>query len=310
MKRSLAFAILMLAGCTSSVLEDPTQDASSTTGTSASTGATAADTTGGSTEGLSQGTTTAGPGSSSTGDPAWETEGADEGYATTGNCGFTCPPPPGPSGGGGNPIECSVSEQDCAEGEKCAPWANDGGGVWTALRCVPIDPEPGALGEACFVEGSFVSGVDSCQLGLFCTPSNPDSLRSNDGACAALCNAGPCDEGTICVTPGTINVGACGEICDPLAVDACPGAQACLPAGLGFGCHFVEDPGGGGPCGATAECSAGELCMDVAQCNEGRGETCCARFCDLEAPDCPDGQACADYGSPLSAYSTVGFCEG
>lgn len=299
MMRSVSIAMLLLSGCTSSVAEG--EDVSSTP-----TGPTATETTGGSTGG--PGTTGTASGSSSTNDPAWETEGADEGYATTGNCGFTCPP--GPSGGGGNPIECSVSEQDCAEGEKCAPWANDGGGVWTALRCVPIDSEPDALGEACFVEGSFASGIDSCELGLFCTPSSPDSLRSNDGVCAALCGTGSCAEGTICVTPGTINVGACGEICDPLAVDTCPAVQACLPAGLGFGCHFIEDLGGGGPCGATAECSAAEVCMDASQCNEGRGETCCARFCDLEAPDCPDGQTCTDYGSPLSAYSAVGFCEG
>ncbi len=37
--------------------------------------------------------------------------------------------------------------QDCPEGEKCMPWANDGGGSWNATRCSPLDPNPSAVGD-------------------------------------------------------------------------------------------------------------------------------------------------------------------
>lgn len=305
MKRALAFTVVMLSGCTSAAREG--EDPSTTTGSSGPVGSAAADTTaGGSTEGPTRGTTTSAETSSSTAGPAWETEGADEGYATTGNCGFTCPPPPGPGGGFG----CNFSDQDCSEGEKCAPWANDGGVIWNSLRCVPVDARPRALGEACTVEGSFVSGVDSCDVGLACTPSGPDSLRTNGGVCTALCNAGPCPDGTLCTVPGTINVGACGETCDPLAEGACPTGQGCLPAGLGFACHLAFNTTGDEPCTATAQCGLGHACIGASQCDEKQSERCCAALCDLEAPDCLGGQTCTDYGSPLSAYSAVGFCEG
>src|SRR5690606_38571371 len=40
-------------------------------------------------------------------------------------------------GGGGG--ECDVFAQDCPKGEKCMPWANDGGGSWNATTCSPVE---------------------------------------------------------------------------------------------------------------------------------------------------------------------------
>ena len=39
--------------------------------------------------------------------------------------------------GGGATNECNQWVQDCPEGEKCMPWANDGGSAWNATRCRP-----------------------------------------------------------------------------------------------------------------------------------------------------------------------------
>ncbi len=309
MTRSCAVVILLLGGCTSVVAggEDP----SATSGTAGSTGPAAVDTTRGSTDDPSAGTTTpTDPGSSSSTGLAWETEGADEGYATTGNCGFTCPPPPGPGSGGGNAIECSISEQDCAQGEKCVPWANDGGSLWTGTRCAPVAPNPAGFGEPCTVEGAFVSGIDTCVPGLTCSPSNADSLRTNEGTCIALCDDNPCSDGTLCTVSGPLNLGACGAICDPLAEDACPPGQGCMPAGLGFACNLATVATVDAPCTTVGECDLGFVCTDASQCDQGAGEQCCAQLCDLAAPDCPGAQTCTDYGSPLAAYETVGFCQG
>lgn len=307
MMRVAALSLIGLVGCGAAVTQQG--ESSSTTDTSgasgpqtSATGSTGAE----STEGPDPSTSGAESSASSTTTTLWETEGADEGYATTGSCGFTCPQPPGPGGGGG----CNFSDQDCFEQEKCAPWANDGGAIWNALRCVPVDNQPAALGEPCMVEGSFVSGVDTCDVGLVCTQTGPESRRTNEGTCTALCNAGPCPEGTLCTVPGTINVGACGEICDPLQEGTCPAGQGCLPAGLGFACHLAFDTTGDEPCDAVAECGLAHVCTEAPQCGDEPGQTCCVELCDLDAPDCPAGQTCTDYGSPLAAYASVGFCEG
>lgn len=308
MKRRAAFSLLLLGGCTSAVLEE---DTASTTSTSSSTEPAALDTSSGGTEdpgGTSTSTTTTGPGSSDSTGPAWETEGADEGYATTGNCGFTCPPPPGP-GSGGNGLECSVTEQDCPEGEKCNPWANDGGALWTATRCVPLDPAPAGLDELCSVEGAFVSGIDSCEAGLVCASSSPDSLRTNEGVCVALCGAAPCSQGTLCTVAGPLNLGTCGTICDPLTEGVCPPGNSCMPAGLGFACNLTAESVNDAPCNVPGQCDVGHVCIDASQCDAELSETCCAELCDLEAPSCLGGQTCTSYGSPLAAYSAVGFCE-
>jgi len=307
MKPSVALLALLLASCESAVAQGEAAD--STTGTSGSAGTVAVDTSAETTGGPTQASTaTTGTGSTDTG-ALWETEGADEGYATTGNCGFTCPPPPGP-GSGGNAIECSTVDQDCPEGEKCAPWANDGGSLWTGTRCAPVAPEPAGFGEPCSVEGAFALGVDTCEPGLTCSPSDADSLRTNEGTCIALCDANPCADGTLCTVSGSVNVGSCGTICDPLADDACPPGNGCMPAGLGFACNLAAVTTVDAPCTTAGECDQGFLCTDASQCDEGSGEQCCAQLCDLEAPQCPGEQSCTDYRSPLAAYATVGFCEG
>src|SRR6187431_2409029 len=61
--------------------------------------------------------------------------------------------------GGGVSIECDGWAQDCQAGEKCMPWANDGGMTWNAMRCSPLAPDPALAGEACTVEGAAFSGI-------------------------------------------------------------------------------------------------------------------------------------------------------
>ena len=55
--------------------------------------------------------------------------------------------------------ECSTYEEDCPDGQKCMPFANDGGNAWNALKCVDVVGE-GGHGDPCTVEGNGVSGVD------------------------------------------------------------------------------------------------------------------------------------------------------
>lgn len=81
-------------------------------------------------------------------------------------------------------ITCDVWTQDCPRGQKCAPWANDGGREWNATKCVELDAQPAEVGEACTVEGSRVSGIDDCILGALCWEPDDETLR---GTCVSFC---------------------------------------------------------------------------------------------------------------------------
>lgn len=89
-------------------------------------------------------------------------------------------------------IECHMLQQDCGEGERCSPWANDGGEAWNATRCVPSSPEAVGVGEACQIEGHERTGVDNCGLRSLCidvaTGSEPVDLR-----CVEICVGVPDD---------------------------------------------------------------------------------------------------------------------
>ena len=87
------------------------------------------------------------PSPMTTTDPFDPTTGGWDDSTGGSSCGFVCDS----SDTAGD--TCDLWEQDCPEGEKCNPWANDGGASWNALRCVPIDPNPDGVGEPCTVSG-------------------------------------------------------------------------------------------------------------------------------------------------------------
>ena len=101
--------------------------------------------------------------------------------------------------GGGVSVECSIWDQDCGDGEKCQPWANDGGAQQNATRCTPVDPNPMAPGDPCTVEGSGISGIDDCDVGVLCYDVAEGSL---EGTCVAMCGGSEvmpeCPEGSWC----------------------------------------------------------------------------------------------------------------
>lgn len=133
-----------------------------------------------------------------------------------------------PVDGGGVSYECDVFMDGCNEGEKCLPWANDGGEIWNASRCVPVDVNPVEPGEPCVVEGSAVSGIDTCVTGAMCFYVDP---KTNEGVCLEVCSnseeAPVCLEGT-CVVQYDGALPLCFETCDP-KVASCIDGEACEP---------------------------------------------------------------------------------
>lgn len=207
-------------------------------------------------------------------------------------------------------IECSLTAQDCPEDEGCRAWANDGGDIWNASRCVPIDPTPGEVGAPCSVEGSGVSGVDSCDIGLMCWNVGADTL---EGECVAYCEGaamGCEDSAEACVVYNDGYLPLCLPVCDPLGAscgegEGCyPGAEdnfVCLREGVRAGLGSKFHP----------ECPSGTFWASdemVDGCTDE--EPCCVPYCDTSEPSsCGVDVACVPLFDPSSpAFPELGFC--
>jgi hypothetical protein len=223
--------------------------------------------------------------------------------------------------GGGAAFECDLFAQDCPDGEKCMPWANDGG-TWNATRCSPIDDNPGQPGDECSVEGNGASGIDSCDLAAMCWDVDP---KTNMGLCVAMCTGD--SSNPICDDPSTTcsiaNDGAivlCLPICDPILQD-CPEGSACYPVAEDFVCG--PDASGemgayGDPCAFINVCDPGLMCLDASATPNCESAACCSEVCDLSDPagdaqcsGAAEGQTCTPWyeeGAAPPGYEDVGAC--
>lgn len=145
-------------------------------------------------------------------------------------------------------VECDLWSQNCPRGDKCVPFANDGGDLWNSSRCSTVAGSPDEAGDPCVVTYTGVSGLDSCDLGLVCLWVDP---ATNMGTCVPLCvgtEANPScggDEGACTLAfEGALPV--CLPGCDPLAQD-CPDGAGCYRGdGDAFVCgrhDRARDPG-------------------------------------------------------------------
>ncbi len=224
-------------------------------------------------------------------------------------------------------LDCEIdhSDVDCPDGSKCMPWAASGGGSLNATKCTPIDPNPGKPGDPCTVQGSEVSGVDSCEAGAICRDVYADTQM---GTCVAFCHfdggSYTCDDpNTLCAVYDADLLFLCVPACDPLVQD-CADGEVCANAGEGFVC-VVDASGGGGAFGESCEyaneCAPGLACISVEYVPNCGNGGCCSPFCALDvdyepipapAPNCPDPQmACLNWyeaGTALPGKEKVGFC--
>jgi hypothetical protein len=221
-------------------------------------------------------------------------------------------------GDSGYDLECDVWANDCMDGEKCMPWANDGGMEWNAARCSPLDPSPQNPGDPCIVEGNGYSGIDTCEAFAMCWGVDP---LTNTGTCYGFCgnseanpecpNGGTCFQGydglmILCVAP-----------CDPLmplcathescVFDATDDIARCIPTVHVAGLAYAD------PCDDEVfQCGTGLLCVNeahVPSCTD----SCCTTSCDLAgAEPCPDaasGQTCIPlYDDPPPGFANLGYC--
>lgn len=205
----------MLVGCS----DDGLTGGSGTAGSGSATTADATDAAGN--------TVTSGVGQSdgAMGTTALDTN--DDAVDSSGGGGFIY----GAPDGGNTALECDLLANDCPDGEKCSPWANDGGSEWNATRCVPVAREPAGPEEPCMVQGSPVSGFDDCEVGSVCIGVDAMTLM---GVCEPMCTEGMdgilcSDTGELCVYTGPAGVPFCYLECDPMAMEPmCPRGEVCV----------------------------------------------------------------------------------
>jgi hypothetical protein len=302
-----------------------TEHGSDTTaiGTSSDTGSSSSDDTSSSSSGdpTSTTSTTDIPGSTtgSDSDPTLATSTESSGPTMTSEVGSGSGSESGPYfdvGNGGGFIvfadlpadwSCDPFAQDCPVGEKCMPWASDGGDTWNATRCTSVADDPSQPGDPCNVEGSATSGIDDCDFGAMCWGVDPITL---DGVCIELCQGAI--ENPVCTLPeeqcviandGALTV--CLPTCDPLLQD-CIAGNGCYPVNDIFACY----PEGAGAyadaCESFNGCDPGLFCAGAAGCSS---------LCDTAAgnPDaqCGMGQSCVSWyaeGTAPPGYENVGGC--
>lgn len=215
--------------------------------------------------------------------------------------------------------ECDVWEQDCPRGEKCVPWANDGGDSWNGARCTEIDSSPAAVGEPCVVEGSAVTGIDDCEFGAMCFYVDEET---ETGTCVAMCTGEVfdpvCPDDTTCSISSDGALTVCLPTCDPLGTP-CPDEQTCGLVSEGFWCvPSIGEASYGEACDQFGECAPGLGCLKTTISPCAESNSCCAAFCDLNAVDpdaaCPEvelGQVCTPLyieGKEPPGLDDLGLC--
>ncbi len=299
----------VLLGCGPAVATDGT-DASTGTGTTETTSGTPGTTSSATSPATTLPVTSAGTTVSA--DDTTSTSAQDEessGSTSSISSGFITDPD-----GGFYDAECMVWEKvdSCLRGEECRPWANDGGSVWTASRCVPLPEDPDLVGEPCVAEGSAVTGVDTCGARSMCFGVDPDTL---EGTCVAYCegdaeNPVCADPTTTCVIGNEGVIALCLPGCDPLLQD-CANEEMCtgnFEEGTGFFCMPSGTPYINAMGVQPAACNVEQIgvrpalvdgCLD--------DEPCCTTFCDLSELDgCGDGLECVPW---LSEGTCPGVCD-
>jgi hypothetical protein len=208
---------------------------------------------------------------------------------------------------------CSVCDelaQDCPEGEKCTP------GVFVAAcgppSCKPIigDVPPG---DTCTI----VDDTDDCDASSWCYPGQLGIDGPSE--CIEFCQ-GSIDDSfctnpeQVCAHDKLLYEGAlgCRPRCDPRMPDGCGPTEMCTIS-VNYQADFACVPDGaelavGEPCSANQQCIGG-LCVSAPDLPECADDRCCASFCDLLAPDCPDATECVAIELSDNPESTVGVCR-
>lgn len=215
------------------------------------------------------------------------------------------------------PTTCDTLFQDCPRGEKCAPFSKYIPGQWDAVRCVPVQPVPDRVGEACVVLRGLYDGVDSCEPGSICQYFSDES---GWGVCVRLCDpylAPECSlPNSVCVYEGGGLFARCRFLCNPLA-ENCWGDLRCESSGPGKEPYCTSTPSDGGEhaqhCVFQHDCAEGYACVSALDVPSCQSDSCCTPYCDtLKQEPCPEQpvQECKAWyeADPPIGAENLGYC--
>jgi hypothetical protein len=197
-------------------------------------------------------------------------------------------------------------QADCPDGEKCVPFSTTGT-VFDANKCVPVTGD-GQPGDPC-THGGPMEGTDDCGADSICLVVGDSSV------CTEFCQGTPddwiCPEGLVCHISHDGSITVCRPQCNPLLQD-CGDGWACHFS-YGFTCSDItENLPLGEPCQWWKECAPGLTCLSTDLLPDCADEECCASYCDLDAPICPQmGTECTPLlvaGMPWPGFENVGTC--
>lgn len=217
--------------------------------------------------------------------------------------------------------ECDPWAQDCPEGCKCMPYSGDGDNAWESLKCVPVMPNAGERGDPCTVEGSGVSGIDSCAKGHMCWNVDPETGM---GRCVEQCKGTPdtphcTDPWDTCYMASDGVLTLCLSGCHPFD-KPCTDGDLCVPNPMDpnrFIC-VIDASGEEGQvfdvCEYANACDDGLICANpvlASECDQ-TAAGCCLPFCKLSMPDCPGvGLECLPWyeeGQAPPKFEDIGLC--
>ena len=222
---------------------------------------------------------------------------------------------PVPDVGGGTSSPCNLYLQDCPAGDKCMPLDVDGSGTWNDVRCLPVAPNPAAVGMPCTIEGPVASGLDDCERGTMCLDLGGGT---NEGTCIPMMTGNVFHP--ICadpmryplIGPSTV-LPLCLPQCRPLENEYATDL-GCYPSDDVFVCAPVAAPGNvGDVCEFLNVCVDGLACVDATELSDCGGPGCCSPYCDTSRPVCPDGLTCQpwpDDTTLLPGGENLGICLG
>ena len=198
--------------------------------------------------------------------------------------------------GGGAANECDVWAQDCPDGEKCMPWANDGTGGWNATKCTPVDANPKQPGDPCTGTGGAASGHDDCDLASICWGQDEMGVGTCVGFCEGSEAAPTCSDPSMgCTIANDGVLILCLPSCNPLLQDCAEGSGCYVEPNGEFLCspdYSGAMGASGDPCAYIEACDPGLFCANPDQVPDCAGDSgCCTEFCDTTAPNSCAGMA-------------------
>lgn len=208
---------------------------------------------------------------------------------------------------------CDPINQDCPTGMKCSPFATNGGSFWNSTRCLTVADMPAQIGEACTVEENPYSGIDNCDVGMFCWNGDGDGYT-----CAPLCGGIPedlqCPSGFFCSVISEVLAVCELPSCDPLLQDCVQPSDVCVPNIRLYDDWCLPDVSGdsgqiNAPCEEVNACDKGLVCIPAEfagfECDLNVWG-CCQPFCQINEDECVGAdQECLPYFD----ISEAGVCQ-